>query len=330
MIDYISIYNTYDIPKSEFSDMIWSEVFNSDKHYYFKNINTVKIMYFPDTQRLMIQGKLIMLIENTQVKNLDDIYQHDTNRFINDVNKRINTLFRSFKIDIRHFTAARIDYCYNVYTPYVQAYLDFLNRAFTATDNGKRKNYALLNGLTGSVYIKPTAEYKANTRTNYTLNFYNKADWIENKRNSGLYISAEDEALAENILRLEVQASYTLLKSQTERNHIQRTFGDLLSFDIAWSTISSVYKRVFHADETADFYTYQVAKKQLSSLSAKKVLLRSAQRHSITGTSYTYGIKQIKSCGIYPYSFLPPKFSPSSLPNPLQLILEKVSHYETL
>ena len=54
--------------------------------------------------------------------------------FLDAVNDRLNDLFMEPVIDLREFVVTRIDYCFNVETPYVQDYLAFLGRAFQKTD----------------------------------------------------------------------------------------------------------------------------------------------------------------------------------------------------
>lgn len=77
--------------------------------------------------------------------------------------------------------------------------------------------------------------YRRKTRTNYTLNFYDKTDWIANQRKRGCQISKEDDAFAKDILRLEVQASYVLLDAISKKHHIERTFGNFFTYDITVS-----------------------------------------------------------------------------------------------
>ena len=73
--------------------------------------------YYPGTRTLYISGKIILLLADTRVLNLDDVYGIDIERFISDVNNVLNRLFTRVEIDIRDFTLSRIDYCFSVKTP---------------------------------------------------------------------------------------------------------------------------------------------------------------------------------------------------------------------
>lgn len=217
-------------------------------------------------------------------------------------------------------TVTRIDYCFNVCTPFVQTYLNLLNRAFKINASNTRSNYALENGLAGSVYVKPKSEYISNTRKSYTMNFYNKLNWAENQRSKGVRISDHDIELAHGILRCEVQSSSQLIKQICNKHRIGNTFGELFDFKIAYDAISIVYKRVTGGTSSLDFYKYETAKSLIRSPRARAVIELSAEHHSITGSKYTYGRNQVKQYGIYPYIFLPKNFQLDILPNPLTLI----------
>lgn len=324
MIDYVSLHAVVHIPKKNFSPLVWSFVERDTGNYYFKKIGTVTLRYFPETQRFLITGKLITLFYDTQVLNVDDIYGHDTDRFVSEANEYLSQL-AGIRIDVRTFTASRIDYCFNVETPFVQAYLDLLNHAFKTTDTGQRRNFSIEHKTPGSVYIKTASDYRRNTRTNYTLNFYDKTDWIANQRKRGNHISTEDDDFAKDILRLEVQAGYVLLNSISRTHNMDRTFGNLFSYEIAFETISSVYKRIFHSDMSLDYYTYQTAKQLISSPKARQVLELAAEHHPISSTAYRYAVTLIKNKGIFPYAFLPAGFDVDCLPNPLALIDDKIT-----
>ena len=105
------------IPKAEFNSMRWRYEDYDTNAYYLHIINSVKIRYYPGTRTLYISGKIILLLADTRVLNLDDVYGIDIERFISDVNNVLNRLFTRVEIDIRDFTLSRIDYCFNVKTP---------------------------------------------------------------------------------------------------------------------------------------------------------------------------------------------------------------------
>ena len=324
MIDYVSMYIQIYIPRRNFSPMTWSLVKRDTGNFYYKKIRTAKLRYFVETQRFLVTGKLINLFYDTQVLNVDDLYGRDTHRFINEVNEYLFKI-TGIQMDILNFTVSRIDYCFNVETQFVQAYLDLLNRAYKTIDTRQRRNFSIEHKTPGSVYIKTASDYRRKTRTNYTLNFYDKTDWIANQRKRGCQISKEDDAFAKDILRLEVQASYALLDAISKKHHIERTFCNFFTYDIAFEAICTVYGRVFHSNKLHDFYTYQTAKQLIRNPKARHVLELAAEHHPINTPAYRYAVNLIKTKGIFPYAFLPAGFDVDCMPNPLALIEDKIS-----
>lgn len=330
MIDYVRLHTSITIPQNVFNSMIWRKVEhdNGSFHYLYER-NGVYLRYYPETENLTLSGKILMLLHDTQVLNFDDIYGADRNRFMDEINLALNRLFPSPILDIRQFEATRIDYCFNVKTPYVAEYIDFFNRAFEALDSNLRKNYTLENGLDGSIYVRVTSDYDNNTLKNYTLNFYNKADRLTYQWNNNERVSPDDFPRATDILRLEAQCGPDFLKPLAKKFNIGRSFDELFDFDVAYHAISTVYKRVLRGTETLDYYTYQGTKKLLPSNSAAaKTLYAAATNHSITGRKYDHGRRSSQKKGIYPYCFLPKKFPVPLLENPLKLILRKIASYD--
>ena len=71
MIDYVSLYTQIHIPRKNFSNLTWSLIEKNTGNYFFKKIGTVKLRYFIETQRFIITGKLINLLYDTQVLNVN-------------------------------------------------------------------------------------------------------------------------------------------------------------------------------------------------------------------------------------------------------------------
>ena len=179
--------------------------------------------------------------------------------------------------------------------------------------------------MSGSVYIKTKADYKANELRNYVLNFYDKHDRLEYLRRRGGRITEDDWELARNVLRLEVQCGFTFIKTLCSDLGITRRFGDLLSYDVAYEAEQRIYRRVFKVDQAQDFYAYRIAKKLMGKQrKALEVLERSAEHHPITADNCKTGRTQIKQAGIYPYAFIGKGNGVEVLPNPLRLIWDKL------
>lgn len=325
MIDYLSLRQNLYIPNKYFSPMIWKRCQTETGQYFrWHNIRGVRLRYYEESHNFKIDGKILMILHDTQVQNFDDIYGAERELFIDELNSAINHLFPSPILDIRTFTVTRIDYCFNVETPYVGEYIDFLSHAFEKTNKGNRVDYTRENQLYGSVYVRTASDYQENHVKNYTLNFYDKADrlrYLIERRN---YVSDSDVHLAKNVLRLEVQCGYQLIKRQTAEYGITNTFGDLFDFQIAYDTILHIYSLVFKGTQDADFFTYDTAKERLRGKPKALDVLRIAASHRIMDTKYAYGRNQAKRAGVYPHCFIPRKAGISQLENPIKLLQKKL------
>ena len=328
MIDSVKLSLSINLSPKLFFPWRWKRLKTKDgQPYFFRDIRGVKLYYYERTHMFFINGKILMLLHDAHVQNIDDIYGSRTDLFLDELNKALDKLFPYPVFDIRDFKVTKIDYCFNVQTPHVDTYLSFLKKAFRMTSSGK-VNFTEENNLSGSVYIKTQADYKANTNKNYTLNFYNKTDRLHFLQKKGQPVSEADFALAKNILRLEVQCGHQLIKNQTNKFGINNTFGDLLSYPIAYDTIATVYARSFKGTASEDFFTYTAAKSKLKGKPAALKAIFVAASHSITDQKYYRGRSQAKKVGIYPYCFLEKSSSITFLENPLKLLQEKMSTYE--
>ena len=171
MIDYVKLSHPIALSPKLFSRMKWKYLKTDDgQPYYLRTIRGVKLRYYELSQCFTISGKILMLLHDSQVQNMDDIYGARTDLFLEELNEALNKLFPSPVLDIRDFKVTKIDYCFNVETPYVRTYLRFLEKAFRMTGTGK-VNFTQEYNLDGSVYVKTQADYRDNTNKNYTLNF---------------------------------------------------------------------------------------------------------------------------------------------------------------
>ena len=331
MIDYVALQSEIKIPNKMLKNMLWQTAETDDGNTFFwYTFRGVKIRYYPHTTKLTIKGKLITLLYDTQVLNVDDIYGKDLDHFIDDINDHLNRLFTTPILDIRDFVVTRIDYCFNVKTEHVCTYIAFLNKAFSLLGSDLRKNYTLEKQLDGSVYIKTASDYKNNSHKNYVLNFYEKTCRLLYQTDRGENISNEDFVHAEDVFRLEVQCGYEMIQYICKKYGIEKIFSDLFDYRIALYAIDTVYRRIFHADETQDYFTYKAAKKNVSSSKAKDALYILATNHAISGKEYAYSREQIKVHDIYPYCLLPKSRTLSTLENPLKLIRSKLTDLSVL
>ncbi|MBR5224817.1 MAG: hypothetical protein IKV90_04020 [Clostridia bacterium] len=327
MIDYVHLSHLVNIPERAFNPIMWKEkTYPDEGRYFVRSIRGVHLRYYPSKTLFTIEGKLLMLLRDTQVHNVDDVYGADTDQFIKDINDHLNRLFPHPYFDIRDFYVYRIDYCFNINTRYVKTYLDFLNTAFARCENGNRINHVKEQNLDGSIYVRTASDYKHKTLKNYTLNFYDKEDCLRKKQADGERVLDADFAHAKDILRLEVQCGYVFIDQLCKRAGIPNCFGCLFDYNIAFLAEELIYSRVFGCEIEQDFYSYYEAKKLLPAKSnaAKKALYDASTLHSIRGDKYARGRKVIKEAGIYPFCFLPKECGVDRLDNPLKLIAHKV------
>ena len=331
MIDAVNLYQSIPLHPSQFKKGLWqNRNSRQGESFYYRKIRGVVILYYWSSQRMVIKGKLITLLYDTQVLNVDDLYQTDISRFLLDVNSNLNRLFTEPVIDIGSFHVSRIDYCFNVVTPHVSEYITFLSAAFEKRRNRNQVNYAQVNGLDGSIYVRNKREYRQNIRDNWTLNFYNKTARLQYQEQHGTRISKADWEAAHNVLRLEVQLSYRAIQSIRTKTGMSNELRNFLDIHLAYSAIETLFQRVFGGNGSEDFYCYEAAKARLpQNSSAQNILLYSAQNHPITDAKFYYGRKQIELHGIYPYAFLPAPWGISFLPNPLRLIADKLGAMES-
>ena len=154
MIDYVHLSYHVAIPERSFNQLMWKQWHINNEPYFIRSIKGIHLRYYPSKALFTIDGKLLALLHDTQVYNVDDIYGDDPDRFIFEVNSYLNRLLPHLDLDIRNFHVKRIDYCFNVKTEHVKTYLDFLNLAFKRCSNGKRINHVQEKNLNGSIYVK--------------------------------------------------------------------------------------------------------------------------------------------------------------------------------
>ena len=323
MIDYLTLQGQLKLNKKNLSPMRWEKRQSEYSEYYLYKYNGVNIKYYPNKESLWIVGKISQLFSDSQVLNIDDIFGADIERFIDSTNKKLRILINIDTIDIRTFKVVRIDYCFNVKTPYVTEYLEFMSAAFQHKNKGRRTDFTYDRGLSGSLYIKPTNEYNKNLKKTYCLNFYDKSDWIQNKEKEKIYISPEDKELVTNILRLEVQCYSDKIKQICKKHKITNHFENFCDLAIAYNIICEVYKTLFGGDENCSYVRYEETKKIKFTSTIRQQLISSSQHHAIT----PYSAKEVIKKNIYPYYFLQVKWEINKLENPMKLIKNKIDSF---
>lgn len=325
MIDFIHLKSQNFVPVEALREEYWQKRELADGTvYWLHKHREASLLYYPQTGKWAIKGKILTWLHDTQVANVDDLYGTGLQEFVSEINRYLQGLVKVPMLDILTWETCRIDYCFNIKTPYVREYLDVMNEGFRMSNTGIRVNYPEERGLSGSSYIKTKADYEANELRNYVLNFYDKSDRLEYLRRRGGRIAEDDWELARDVLRLEVQCGFAFIKTLCSDKGITRRFGDLLSYDVAYEAEQRIYRRVFKVGPEQDFYAYRVAKKLLKKQrKALEVLEMSSEHHPIM--SDKYGREKIQAAGIYPYAFIRKGSGVEVLPNPLKLIRGKLA-----
>lgn len=327
MIDFVHLTLTRKIPEDGFDWMVWKEKeWENGGLAYEYHCRSVVIRYYPRKWLLTIKGKIIQLLHDSQVQNVDDIYGNETEVFIAGINQKLDLILPRMGVDLRDFEVKRIDYCFNIRTAYVSEYLDQLNKAFKNLEHKGRVNHSRLHGLQGSIYVKTLGDYKGNTLRNYVLNYYDKANQLLNQQKKKVRVTGEDLAWAQDILRLEAQCGFQFIKGLCLKLDINRSFGALFSYRAAYRAHQEIYGRIFSANAEQDFYTYTAAKRLLISRDEKaaQTLLAAARGQNIMTQNFLCGRKQLGARGIFPYALLPKGSLVEALENPLKLIERKL------
>lgn len=127
-----------------------------------------------------------------------DIYKpSDYSLFQDRFNQEIKSFNLPFLPDLSGWKAHRIDFTYNLRTPYVTEYIRLFHKADLRGFTIKKDQHGHRSMKPGSLYINNSA---------VTLNFYDKQDEMI-KAEGGTRHTPEEISQAKDILRIEVQAS---------------------------------------------------------------------------------------------------------------------------
>lgn len=127
-----------------------------------------------------------------------DIYKpSDYDIFQQCFNEEIRFYNLPFLPPLDGWKAHRVDFTYNIHTPYVKDYIRLMHKADLRGFSIKKDQYGHRAMKAGSLYINNSA---------VTLNFYDKFDEMQ-KAEGGTRHTPEEIQQAKDILRIEVQAS---------------------------------------------------------------------------------------------------------------------------
>lgn len=171
----------------------------------------ISYTYYPNSHRLVIQGKLVNLCyEGYNIDTVGDLYfskvgiildeepVYDAKDNITGYEYRymnyteglgeIIDLMNEFlyellgiREDVRTFIPTQVEFCYNVKTRYVEEYIKMFNHVYSERDPASYKNYIKEENkpLYSSFYIRSNKKYEEDSKAGVTANFYNKLDETE-------------------------------------------------------------------------------------------------------------------------------------------------------
>jgi len=279
----------------------------------------------------------------------DEYYRQDLDDLIDGINLTINQLIPFYeRLDIRTFKVARIEFCFNINTSYVNEYITLFNKLFVKRKLGERYiNYALekKRPLYSSYYVKSKKQFEDNSKTTYTVNFYNKLDQLQylNKKNREyrnthyeeskprvFVVSDKDLSLAVNTLRMEVIAGYHYLKAVSQKNNInskEKQLKDFLDIDICSNAIKQKYKYFIDNKLYLDFYKYEAAKDKINNsdleIRKKRTILKALEKASKNNNLSYYERNLLAEQEIH-YFIIPKDWSVSILKSPMKALDDKV------
>lgn len=289
MIDKVHMNTVIDIPLDSFNISYWKKFHSRGNTLYYHKCNGVKFYYSIRSSRLTILGRLYNLSDNrNKIGNLDLLYEgmagiqilqeqqdngtviysaesytQDLDDLINTTNDYINNLL-NINIDIRKFKVTHIEFCFNLYTPYVGEYCKIFNKVFTEKPHKSYTSHVRRQGLSEetSFYIRSNAQYKKNEGARNTINFYDKLNQLgylidESSWDFGTE-KFGDITGAINILRLEVQVGHLALNQLYDQKGLERLFHKFLDPMVARDIIVHQYERII-GNSSIDFYSYNEA-----------------------------------------------------------------------
>ncbi|HEL4007205.1 TPA: hypothetical protein UM045_003955 [Clostridioides difficile] len=345
MIDRVNLYKDIELDSNKFSlklkkyydeniDISTGEIIKTISLYMYV-MNGVKFLYVVKSKKLIVQGRLIMLLRDANhVYNLDDVYMNKEEiRY--KVNSKLRELFNC-TIDILDFNVATVEINFNIFDVNASLYIELFNKIVEDRQDNRYISYTHENNLPKdtSVYLKSKYNYDNNINKTYAINFYNKYNQLcslkeraEELQGNKINITNNDLELAKNVLRLEIKcANYEIRKySRTFKAYFEDIY---LCRDI----VLTKYKR-FLCSTRLDFYNYYEAKdiitktNKLKKNSKKKLLqyleLRYAKKKKYSKDELKKYFKMLEALNIAP-AIIPTKYNIIKLESPIKSLDKKI------
>jgi hypothetical protein len=233
MIDKVKMSTIVPIPTDLLENDRWHPGISkrTGDPYYTHLHYGLTVHYYPHSQRLIIDGRLITAsIQPDAVTNLDALLagisevrvtQHhiphqgasrpsygltaasqNITEFIIQINQYLSDLVGS-PIDILYFHVTKIEICFNVQVDHVEQYIELFNLIFFRTDPSHHTNFVLVKNkpIYSSFYIKSNSDFRDYVRRGVVINFYNKKDQLKNKMKAiTLGVNKEYSVIEEKVL----------------------------------------------------------------------------------------------------------------------------------
>ena len=213
MIDKVKMSTAISIPQQLLDNGRWRSNTSSrtGSPYYVHLYHGLRIVYYPHSQRLILDGRLISAsIKQDPITNLDALFagvtvvdtiqqptspqgssrpsyrlvatSQNLDEFLAQINQYLTDLTGS-PLDILYFRVTRIEICFNILTPHAAHYIELFNLIYARRDPQQYVNFVLERHkpLYGSLYVKSNSDFRDNVRRGTIINFYNKKDQLHNK-----------------------------------------------------------------------------------------------------------------------------------------------------
>lgn len=299
MIDRVRIYKeNINIEEKYLILHKWKKkmVESSNNTKYTKNLRNIRLEYYLESNRLIIDGRLINLykLNMDRVTNFDDlilegikfkeIIEEISNKILvytsnmTHANDFFSTYIKPTLSDSKHpnsilnFNVTYVEFCFNIKVEsqkQVESYITLFN--LIALDKGDKRysNYVLKNDckLDSGCYIKSKNEYSDNKKHRTTINFYNKLSQLKNRINTpreyDIYINKTDFEKAENVLRLESQVGCKFLYESRKTTGITKELFNVFDINFAYETVKQKFEYFIGSSEL-DFYSIKEAKNKIN------------------------------------------------------------------
>lgn len=299
MIDRVRIYKeNFNIEEKYLILHKWKKtiVKESNNTKYSKNLKNIRLEYYIESKRLIIDGRLInlykpnmnrvtnfddLLLEGIKFKDIIEEISYKILVYTSNITKANDFLTTYLKPtlatpkhpnNILEFNVSYVEFCFNIKLEsqdQVENYITLFNLIALDKDDKRYVNFVLekeFNINTGC-YIKSKNEYSDVKKQRTTINFYNKLSQLKHRLNTpkeyDIYINETDLNEAKNVLRLEVQVGCKYLYESRKTTGMTKELLNVFNVNFAYETVKQKFEYFIGSSEL-DFYSIKEAKNKIN------------------------------------------------------------------